>query len=89
MALNFSFSSAIRKNVGTTRSVAKAWASSAAPLWSSCIIPPKLANFDERGQEEVIFGLTAHCEQLNLVAVGLTGQQLVIKTFATTGTPTL
>ena len=60
--------------------MAKAWASSAAPLWSSCIIQPKLANLDDRGQEEeVIFGLTDHCEQLNLVAVGLTGQQLVIK----------
>ena len=77
-----------KKHVDTTRSVANAWASSAAPLWSSCINQPKLANYDERGQEEVIFGLTAHCEQLDLVAVGLTGQQLVIKTCATTGTST-
>ena len=78
-----------KKHIDTTRSVANAWASSAAPLWSSCIIQPKLANYDERGQEEVISGLTAHCEQLDLVAVGLTGQQLVIKTCATTGTSTL
>ena len=71
-----------QKHIDTTRSVASPWPRlrpPTLPLWSSCILHPKLANFDERGQQEVIFGLTAHGEQLNLVAVGLAAQQLVIK----------
>ena len=71
-----------QKHIDPTRSVARPWPRlrpPTLPLWSSCILHPKLANFDERGQPEVIFGLTAHGEKLNLVAVGLVAQQLVIK----------
>ena len=68
-----------KKHIDPTRSVARPWPRlrpPTLPLWSSCILHQKLANFDERGQKEVI---TAHGEQLNLVAVGLAAQQLVIK----------
>ena len=61
----------------------EALASSAATSTSGVVLvhpsPQNSPTFDERGQQEVIFGLTAHGEQLNLVAVGLAAQQLVIK----------
>ena len=55
-----------KKHIDRKRSVARPWPRlrpPTLPLWSSCILHPKLANFDERGQQEVIFGLTAHGEK--------------------------
>ena len=84
LALNLWYSSCFaKKHIDTTRSKAKALASSAATNTSAVVLvhpSPKLANLTNVGKtSQVVFGLTAHGEQLNLVTGGLAAQQLVIK----------
>ena len=72
-----------KKHIDRERSVARE-VPRLRPTNTSAVVlvhpsPKNLANFDELEQQEVIFGLTAHGEQLNLFAVGLAAQQLVIK----------